>query len=84
MSCSPEGDLKFGISMKKGQQLKYFGIGSDHTTGNLRAIPSGVLNSLENSPHEKPLLILMGYTESTPNIQTPSTRRDLHILLYQQ
>ena len=46
MSWSPEGDLQFGVFSKKGQQLKYSGQESTHTTGTLRAIPSGVLNRL--------------------------------------
>ena len=44
MSWSPEGDLKFGVFKKKGQQLKYDRKEITHTPGNLLAISSGVLN----------------------------------------
>ena len=46
MSWSPEGDLKFGVFSKNGKQLNYVGMGSTHTPDTLRAILSGVLNSL--------------------------------------
>ena len=45
-SLSPEGDLQFGVFRKKWQQLKYVGMGSTHTPGTLRAIPSGFINLL--------------------------------------
>ena len=46
MSWSPEGGLQFFVFRKKGQKLDYVGIGSTHTPGTLRAIPSVVLNRL--------------------------------------
>ena len=46
MSWSPEGDLQFKFFREKVQQLKYFGKENTHIPGTLRAIPSGVLNSL--------------------------------------
>ena len=56
MSWYPEGDLQFGVFREKGQQLKYVGKGSTHTPGNLRAIPSGVLNRLTKLTSRKPPL----------------------------
>ena len=50
----PEEDLKFGVFRKKRQQLKYVGKESTHTPGNLRAIPSGVLNCLAKFTSRKP------------------------------
>ena len=46
MNWSPEGDLQFGAFRKKGQKLKYVRKEITHTPGNLRVIPSGVLNRL--------------------------------------
>ena len=46
MSCSPEGDLNLGVFRKKGRKLNYVGMGRTHKPGNLRAIPSGVINCL--------------------------------------
>ena len=43
---SPEGGLQFGLFSKKGQQLKYIGIGITHTPSTICAILSGVLNCL--------------------------------------
>ena len=54
MSWSPEGDLRFGVFRKKGQQLKYVGKESNHTPGTLRAIPSGFLNRLSKFTSRKP------------------------------
>ena len=54
MSCSPEGDLQFGVSRKKGQQLKYVGQESPHTPGTLRTIPSRVLNLLAKLTSRSP------------------------------
>ena len=54
MSWSPEGDLKFGVFRKKGQQLKYVGKESTHTPGTLRAIPSGVFNPLAKLTSRRP------------------------------
>ena len=53
-SWSPEGDLQFGVSRKKGQQLKYVGKESTHTPRTLRAIPSGVLKRLAKLTSRKP------------------------------
>ena len=47
MNWYPEGDLQFEVFRGKVQQLKYFGKESTHTPGTLRAISSGVLNSLD-------------------------------------
>ena len=46
MSCSPKGDLQFGISLKRGQKLNYVVKVSIHTPGNLCVIPLGFLNRL--------------------------------------
>ena len=46
MSWYPEVDLKFGVFIKKGQQLKFIGKEITHIPGILRAIPSGILNCL--------------------------------------
>ena len=46
MSCSPEGDLQFGVFRKKGQQLNYIGQEITHTPSTLRGIPSGFLKCL--------------------------------------
>ena len=46
MIWSPEGDLQFCVFRKKGQQLKYVGMGITHTPSTLRVITSGVLNGL--------------------------------------
>ena len=54
MSWSPEGELKFGVFRKKGQQLKYSRKESNHTPGTLRAIPLGVLNRLSKLTLRKP------------------------------
>ena len=54
MSCSPEGDLQFGVFMKKEHQLEYAGKETTHTPGTLRAIPSGVLNCLAKLTSIKP------------------------------
>ena len=54
MSWSPEGGLHFGLFREKEQKLKYVGQESTHTPGTLRAIPSGFLNHLANSPQEIP------------------------------
>ena len=54
MVWSPEGDLQFGVFIKKGQQLKYVGKESTHTPGTLRAIPSGVFNRLVKLTSRKP------------------------------
>ena len=43
-SCSPKGDLKFGLFSKKGQQLKYVGKKSTHTPGTLCTISHRSLN----------------------------------------
>ena len=51
-----EGDLQFSVFRKKGKQLKYFVMGSNHTPGNLCAIPSGVLNRLAKLTSLKPSL----------------------------
>ena len=56
MSWSPEGDLKFSVFRKIGQQLKYVGKKSIHTPGTLRAIPSLVLNWLSKLTSQKPSL----------------------------
>ena len=53
-SWSPEGDLEFGVFIKKGQQLKYVNKESTHTPGTLRSIPSGVLNRLTKLTSRKP------------------------------
>ena len=61
MSWSPEGDLQFGVFRKKGQKLKYFGMGSNHTPSTIQAIPSGVLNRLlELTFRKNPLFVLRG------------------------
>ena len=54
MSWSPELDSQFGVFRKKGQQLKYVGTGSTHTTGTLRVILSSVLNHLAKITSRKP------------------------------
>ena len=54
MSWFPEGDLQFGFIIKKGQQLKYVSKEITHTPGNIRAIPSGVLNHLAELASRKP------------------------------
>ena len=54
MVWSPEGDLQFGVFIKKGQQLKYVGKESTYTPGTLCAIPSGVFNHLANLTSRKP------------------------------
>ena len=54
MSWSPEGNLKFGVFKKNGQQLKYVGKESNHTPSTLRAIPSGFLNCLAKLTLSKP------------------------------
>ena len=46
MSWSLEGDLQFSVFRKKGHQLEYVRMGSAHTPGTLRTIPSGILNRL--------------------------------------
>ena len=46
MNWYPEGDLQFEAFREKVQKLKYFGKENTHIPGTLRAIPSGVLNSL--------------------------------------
>ena len=53
MGWSPEGDLQFSVFRKRGQQLKYVGKESTHTPGNLRAIPSEVLNRLAKQTSQK-------------------------------
>ena len=50
ISWSPEGDLKYGLFRKKGNQLKYVGTISTPTPSTLRVIPSGLLNCLPISP----------------------------------
>ena len=54
MSWSPEGDLKFGVFRKKGQQLKCVGKDITYTPDTLRAIPSRVLNRLAKLTSRKP------------------------------
>ena len=54
MSWSPEGDLKFGVFRKKGQQLKYVGKESTSTPGTLCAMPLGALNRLVKLTSQTP------------------------------
>ena len=54
MSWSPEGDLKFEIFREKEQQFNCVGKDSTQTQSTLRAIPTGVLNSLEKLTSLKP------------------------------
>ena len=54
MSWSPKEDLQFVVFRNKGQQLKYVCKETTHTTGTLRAIPSGVLNRLAKLTSRKP------------------------------
>ena len=54
MSWSLEGDLKFGVLRKKGQQLRYVGKEITHTPSTFHAIPSGVLNCLAKLISRKP------------------------------
>ena len=56
MSCSPEGDLQFSVFRKLVHKFKYVVKESTHTTGNLCAIPSGVLNRLSKLTSQKPSL----------------------------
>ena len=58
MSWSPERGLQFEVFRKKGQELKYVGQESTHTTGTLRVIPSGVLINSPNSLQETSPFIL--------------------------
>ena len=46
MSCYHEEGLKFRLSRKKGQKLKYASNENTHTPGTLHVIPLGVLNCL--------------------------------------
>ena len=55
MSCSPEGDLEFGVFRKKGKPLKNVEKEKTHTLGTLRATPSGVLNRLAKLSYKKTL-----------------------------
>ena len=52
--CYPEGGLKVGVFSNKGQQLKYAGKVSTHTSVTLRAIPLGVLKCLAKLTSIKP------------------------------
>ena len=56
MSWSPEGGLQFSVFKKRGLQLKYVIILSNHTPDYLRAIPLGVLNCLVKITSQKPSL----------------------------
>ena len=67
MSWSPEGNLKLSVFRKKGQQLKYDRIGSTHTPGTLRAIPSGVLNRLAKLTFAKHSFHSEGLDKIYPN-----------------
>ena len=67
MSWSPEGDLKFSVFRKIGQQLKYFRMGSTHTPGTLRAIPSGVLNRFAKITSQNPSLHSEGVDKIYPD-----------------
>ena len=62
-----EGDLQFSVFRKKGKQLKYFVMGSNHTPGNLCAIPSGVLNRLAKLTSLKPSLHSEGADKVYPD-----------------
>ena len=67
MIWSPEGNLKFGVFRKKGQKLKYVGKESNHTPGNLRAIPLGVLNRLAKLTSRKPFIHSYGVDKIYPD-----------------
>ena len=72
MNWSHEGDLQFGVFIKKGQQLQYVGKESTHTPGTLRAIPSGVLNRLAKLASRKPSI-----QAEAVNVIYPSHANDL-------
>ena len=67
MSWSSEGDLKFGVFRKNGHQLKHVGKDITHTPGNLRAIPSGVLNRLAKLTLRKPSIHSEAVDKIYPN-----------------
>ena len=53
-SCSPEGDLKYGVFGKNGQQLKYIGKVITPIPDTLTAIPSKLLTRLVKLTPHKP------------------------------
>ena len=67
MSWSPEGDLQFGLFSKKVQKLKYVRKESTHTPGNIRGIPSGVLNLLAKLTSRKLSINSDGLNKIYPN-----------------
>ena len=72
-----KGDFQFGVFRKKGQQLKYTKKVITHTTGTLRAIPSGVLNRLAKLTSGKPSIHSDGVDKIYPNHANALCKADL-------
>ena len=64
---SPEWDLQLGVFRKKGQRLKYVGIGSTHTPGTLRSIPQGFFNRHAKLNSREPFLHYKGLDKIYPD-----------------